>query len=119
MNPQRTSSIPTEAEFNAASRSITARIRAEEELKAKVVEYCGSSSVFHDAYVWLPNGRCHVDLFVVRDRDLTTEESKRLRDGVASLLVGLFEGSRPITVELDSDERVWGDFNGSYVKRFR
>jgi len=119
MKSRRVNSIPTDAEFEAASKSMAARIRSEESIKSAVVRFCCDSNSFHDAYVWLPDGKCHVDLFVLTDADLDTTEAKALRDSIASMLVSSVDGDREITVELDSHERIKREFNGNYFNRFR
>lgn len=119
MKKRQNSSIPDEVEFTAASRFMAARIRGEERLKAGIVFVCASCSKYHDVFVWLLDGRCHVDLFFQHDDDLGSLEAKRVRDAVLEQLESALEKSIILSVELDSHERVVREFNGSYYKRFR
>lgn len=119
MKTHVTNSIPTDAEFEAASTSMAARIRSEESIKTRIVKTCSSSQLFHDAYVWLPAGKCHVDLFVSHEADVSSPEALELRDTVVKLLTPTVEAGRLISVDLDSHERILREFNGNYFNRFR
>jgi len=119
MKTRPTNSIPTDAEFEAASKSMAARIRSEESIKSRIVLVCSSSKIYHDAYVWLPKGKCHVDLFVRHDAEVTGEEALGLREKIINLLTPTIESEREISVDLDSHERILREFNGNYFNRFR
>ena len=119
MKTRPTNSIPTDAEFEAASKSMAARIRSEESIKSRIVLVCSSSKIYHDAYVWLPKGKCHVDLFVRQDAEVTGEEARGLREKIINLLTPTIESEREISVDLDSHERILREFNGNYFNRFR
>ena len=95
------------------------RNQTEESIKKKLFALCGSSQKFHDVYVWLPEGRCHIDLFVHTDEDIQSCTAQSLRDCVIEYLAASKMENRKITVEIDSNERVQRDFDGSYFKRFR
>ena len=119
MKTPQANSIPTDAEFEAASKSMAARIRSEESIKSRIAAVCSSSKIYHDAYVWLPNGKCHVDLFVRHDAEVTGEEAQALREKIIELLNPAIESEREISVDLDSHERILREFNGNYFNRFR
>jgi len=119
MKTRPKNSIPTDAEFEAASKSMAARIRSEESIKTRIVAVCSTSKIFHDVYVWLPDGKCHVDLFVLHDVELAGKEAQVFRDKVIKLLTPTVESGRTVSVDLDSHERILREFNGNYFNRFR
>lgn len=119
MKTRPTNTIPTDAEFEAASKSMATRIRSEESIKARIAAVCSLSPIYHDAYVWLPNGKCHVDLFVRHDAELVGEEAQGLREMIIELLTPAIEPEREISVDLDSHERILREFNGNYFNCFR
>ncbi len=119
MKKRRDINIPTEEEFERASKHMAARIRLGDKLKEMISSECSSSAIYHDVYVWPLKGRCHVDLFVKTKEDKKSEEAERLREVTSRLLSENIQENYQITVDLDSHERVEIEFNGSYYNRFR
>ena len=99
---------------------MAARIRSEQSLKNKIIDRYGDSPILHDVFVWLPQGKCHVDLFVPLDADINSPAAHDLRDGVLALIsAGENREGRNLSVDVDSHQRVVRKFNGSYYNRFR
>lgn len=119
MKQGNTNRIPTDAEFEAASRKMAERMRLEKLFKNQIVSRFGTDSLFHDVYVWTSRNGYHIDLFVPTDADIESDGAKALREEVIALLSSDSEEGREISVALDSHERVKRDFNGDYNKRFR
>jgi len=119
MKSREKANIPTEAEFNAASKAMSERIREEQRLKNSVLELCSASPVFHDIYVWIAPKQCGVDLFVKTDADIQGIAAAKLKEDVASILKGLVGTEKQVTVDLDSHEHVVRDYHGSYFYRLR
>jgi hypothetical protein len=119
MKKRAKANIPTEAEFDAASKAMSERIREEQRLKNSVIELCAASPVFHDIYVWIAPKQCGVDLFVKTDADMQGTVAAKLKNDIASILRGLVGTERQVTVDLDSHEHVVRDYEGSYFYRLR
>jgi divalent metal cation (Fe/Co/Zn/Cd) transporter len=116
---RNTNRIPTDAEFEAASKKMAEQMRSEKLIKDKIISRFREAGMLHNVYVWLSGDRCHVNLFVPMDADIDSNGAKALRENVIGLLSSNSEEEREITVDLDSHERVKRDFNGDYCKRFR
>lgn len=119
MKRRENRNIPTEAEFDAASKAMTLRIAEEQRFKDAIIRFCSNSPVFYDVYVWLNSGGCSVDLFVKTDADARSIQAEELKVGITTILSKLIGAGRRVSVEVDSDERVVREYKGSYFYRLR
>lgn len=119
MTKHPTASVPTKAEFAAASEKMRRRIQQGTVLKKAILAACAPAPVFHDTYVWLSDNHCRIDLFVRLETDVSSAAAATLKAEVMALIISALEPRREVSVVIDSHERVLREFNGDYLKFFR